>query len=148
MNNYETYFRNNNKLLEYIDLKNNKILYLDFNKYKELFKLKAVLDNVPFKNNLNKLFNFNINKSFKKDIVNFNYWNKINVIIKDNQITNEIIEMYFSKVCLDNLPHNFNNSNYCNNCGRSIFDIEKIDKKNIGIFKKYYSIYNLSLIHI
>ena len=80
--------------------------------------------------------------NINNDLLNNQYFNDINVEIKDNQITTDIIENYFSKVCLDNLPHNFNYSNFCINCGRSLSNINTIEKNKLGIFKKYYNIYN------
>jgi hypothetical protein len=143
INLYETYYRNDKKLLEFIDLKQKRIEFLDYNKFKNILKVKEYIFDISKRLNKNKsLFNFKILKKINNDLLDQTYWKKINVEIKSNQITNDIIEFYFSKVCLDNLPHNFNNSDFCNNCGRSLLEIEKIDKKKIGIFKKYYSLYN------
>jgi len=140
---FENYYRNDKKLLEYIDLNYKKIEFLDYKKYKILLNMKDKLLNIFQKLNFKKkLFNFNIFSKINNDKLDQLYWNKINIKIKDNQITDDIIDNYFSKVCLDNLPHNFNNSDYCNNCGRYILNIDKIDRKKIGIFKKYYNLYN------
>lgn len=143
INLYETYYRNDKKLLEFIDLKQKKIEFLDYNKFKNILKIRDTLYSISKKlNNKKTIFNYKISKRINNDLLDQTYWKKINTEIKSNQITNDIIEFYFSKVCLDNLPHNFNNSEFCNNCGRNLLDIEKIDSKKIGIFKKYYSLYN------
>ena len=142
INLFENYYRNDKKLLEYIDLKQKNIEFLDYVKYKNILKIKNIIKSISNKNKTHKLFNFKISNKINNDKIDQNYWNRVNIIIKDNQITNDIIEIYFSKVCLDNLPHNFNNSEYCNHCGRNILEIQSIDKKKIGIFKKYYNLYN------
>jgi hypothetical protein len=143
INSFEDYYRNDKKQLEFIDLKQKKIEFINYNKYKNLLNIKDKIIKLQNKiNNKKTLFNYKIFSKINNDLLDQLYWNKVNTQIKDNQITDDIINVYFSKVCLDNLPHNFNNSEYCNNCGRNINEIEKIDSKKIGIFKKYFNLYN------
>ena len=142
INLYENYYRSEKKLVEYIDLKQKKVEFLDYPKLRNIYKIKDTIDNINNKHKNKKLFEFKISPKINNDLLNNQYFNDINVEIKDNQITTDIIENYFSKVCLDNLPHNFNYSNFCINCGRSLSNINTIEKNKLGIFKKYYNIYN------
>ena len=134
----EKYYKNKDKF-EYYDIIEQKTEYINYIDFKYINKLKNLLNSQKLlkKSNLNKN---KFEKNIKNININFKYWNFFKDKINENQISDKYIENYFSKVCLDNLPHTFNNSIFCFNCGRDINTIDKIQKKEIGIYKRYYNI--------
>jgi hypothetical protein len=138
LNLIQMYYKQKNRL-EFIDIKTNKRDYLNYADSKYIHKIKNLLISLgQFEKYMPNKFNFN--KKIKDCHINFKYWDIFKEKVKQNQISDEYIENYFSKVCLDNLPHIFNNNNHCYNCGRSIKDIDKIPKKDIPLFKRYYNL--------